>query len=134
MANATMMTKANIATVTSKETEEVNPTLATTKESGKIKLFNASEKTLMAATSVMDCNTCQKTICLSGRAATTFLNKMTACCGASTSVHVGCAIQFIKCLNSCYEFDANTYVTDSTIKLYCTQRKQKCFYYGKITL
>jgi len=84
----------------------------------------------MAATSVMDCNICQKTICLSGRAVTTFLKKMTACYGLSTSAHVGCAIKFSKCVDSCYEYDAKTYVTNSAIKLYCTQCKQKCLHCG----
>jgi len=131
MANATTTTKPNIAIVTSKEIEQENITWATTKESGKVKSFNARENTFMAATSVIYCNICQTTICLSGQAATTFLNKIIACCGISSSVHAGCAITFNKCVDSCYEFDAKTYVMNSAIKLSCTQCKQKCFYCGK---
>merc|ERR1740124_1231831 len=41
MTNVTTTTTENIATVTSKEIEQANPTLATTKESGKVKSFNA---------------------------------------------------------------------------------------------
>ena len=65
----------------------------------------------------MDCNICQKTICLNVQTTTTFLHKITACCGTSTSVHVGYAINFSKCVDSCYEFDAKTYVLNSAIKL-----------------
>jgi len=60
MANTTTATKANITTVTSKEIEQENPNSTTTKESGKVKSFNTRENTCMAATSVMDCNICQK--------------------------------------------------------------------------
>ena len=44
MANTTTTTKSNIVTVTTKEIEQANPTSATTKESGKVKSFNAREK------------------------------------------------------------------------------------------
>jgi len=56
---------------------------------------------------------------------------MTACCGTSTPVHVGCAIKFSKCVDSCYEFDAKIYVMKSAIKPFCTLCKQKCFYCGE---
>ena len=131
MEKSTTTIKSTVATVTCKETKQENPTLATTKESGKVKSSKAREIKFMAASSVIDCNICQKTICLNGRTATTFLNKMTACCGTSTTVHVGCAIKFSKCADSCYEFDGKTYVSNSKIKHYCTQCKQKCFYCGE---
>jgi len=78
MAKATTTTKANIATVVCKETKQENPTLATTKESSEVKSSNVSEIKFMAASSVMDCNICQKTIYLNGQTATIFLNEMTA--------------------------------------------------------
>ena len=117
--------KTNIEIVKSKETEQENPTSATTKDTGKINSCNAREINFMAASSVIDCNICQKKICLNGQTATIFLKKMTACCGTSTSVYVGCDIKFSKCVDSCYEFDAKTYVKNSGIKLYCAQCKQK---------
>ena len=80
-----------------KEIKHLNPTSAITKESGKVKSSNTKEIKFTAASSVMDYNICQKTIYLNGQTATTFLNKTPACCGTSTTVHVGCAIKFSKC-------------------------------------
>ena len=71
----------------------------------------------------MDYSICQKTIYLNGRTVATFLNKMTVCCGTSTTVHVGCAVKFSKYVDSCYIFDGKLYVSNSAIKLYCTQCK-----------
>ena len=48
---------------------------------------------------------------------------MTACCGISTTVHVKCAHDFNKFIDSSYEFDNETYVADSGMKLYCAQCK-----------
>jgi len=131
MVKATKTTKATIATVTCKETKQANPTSATIKESEKVQSFNAREIIFTASSSVMDCNICQKTICLNGQTATSFLNKMTACCGTSTTVHVRCAMKFSKCLDSCYEFEGKTYVSNSAIKRDCPQCKKTYFYCGE---
>ena len=56
---------------------------------------------------------------------------MTACCGTSTTVHAGYAIKFSKCVYSCDAVDGKTLVSNSEIKLYCTQCKQNCLYCGK---
>jgi len=101
MAKATTTTKETIEIGMSKETKQANPASATTKENGKVKSSNASEMKFTAASSGMDHNICQKTIFLNSRTTTTFLNKLTACCGTSTTVQVGCAIQFSKCVDSC---------------------------------
>ena len=53
-----------------------------------------------------------------------FLNKMTACCGNSTTVHIKCAMKFSRCTDSCYEFVGESYMLDSVMKLYCAQCKK----------
>ena len=71
-----------------------------------------------------------RNIYVNGQKEIHFLNKMTACCGNSKTVHVKCAIKFSRRIDSCYDCFGETYVSDSAMKLYCAQCKQKCLYCG----
>ena len=73
-------------------------------------------------------NTCQKNIDLTGRSAHSFLNKITAYCSTSTTIHTKYAGDFSKNIDGSYVFDSETYRADSAITLYCTQCKQKYVY------
>ena len=79
----------------------------------------------------MECNMCQKNICLNGKTKINFLNKMTAWCGNSKTDHVKCAIEFNRYIDSCYEFVSETYVSESAMTFYRAQCKLKYLYYGK---
>ena len=52
---------------------------------------------------------------------------MSACCGTSTTVHVKYVRGFSKRINSSYEFDNETYVANSGMKLYCAQCTERSY-------
>ena len=62
---------------------------------------------------LMEYNICQQSICLNGQTQISFLNKITAYYGNSTTVHVKCAIKFSRCIDSWYDFVVEVYLSNS---------------------